>query len=467
MGSFIPTYRELTEDQPFTPEIYNQLVADLQAYLTTFQGSDLAVPLTLDQSGQDLDMSGNNVGGFRGFFGTTGGDGHVLDVAGGFGADPTGASDSTSAFQEAIDSLPATGGCILVVPGTYIIDGLKLNGTEGDKNNVMLWGWGPASILKTKASATNDYMVRVSGDKCVAKNVMFDGNVANQSSNKYILDLRGSSFMKVRACEVRAFYGTAIRGGGASNLSVLDTDFVGTTGDSDYGIDFTDEDVLAKNVLISRCVFDNIDEHAIEILAVRNCAIANCIFANGGTSAYYVNIRSSENVSPSGVSVRKCTMEDAAVGVGVVADFSRSIKGVMIDGNTMKSQSSFGIYLLAGGSSAIYGGVISNNQVREASVAGIGVGRNIYGYSIIGNQCSENQTYGIWAGGYGGVHDCVFLGNICSDYQSSPTQDYGIYLSADAYDNVVVGNNVKWNATTNLVDLGEDNVVSHNKGDDS
>jgi hypothetical protein len=46
---------------------------------------------------------------------------NVLD----FGADSTGATDSTSAFQAAIDSLPVNGGTIFIPTGTFLIDALS------------------------------------------------------------------------------------------------------------------------------------------------------------------------------------------------------------------------------------------------------------------------------------------------------------------------------------------------------
>jgi hypothetical protein len=63
---------------------------------------------------------------------------HVANVVTGFGADPTGVADSTTAFQNAIDSLAATGGIVWVPDGDYLLTA-KLS---IDHNSVVLRGNG-------------------------------------------------------------------------------------------------------------------------------------------------------------------------------------------------------------------------------------------------------------------------------------------------------------------------------------
>ena len=53
-----------------------------------------------------------------------------------YGADPTGASDSTSAIQDAVNALPATGGVVYLPAGTYAVRwrvlSVDTHVTEGD-----------------------------------------------------------------------------------------------------------------------------------------------------------------------------------------------------------------------------------------------------------------------------------------------------------------------------------------------
>lgn len=75
----------------------------------------------------------------------------VFNVTG-FGADPTGAADSTAAIQDAIDACNAAGGGVVYFqPGTYLI-GSQIT----PKDNVELRGAGPdVSIIKASANAAS------------------------------------------------------------------------------------------------------------------------------------------------------------------------------------------------------------------------------------------------------------------------------------------------------------------------
>lgn len=60
-----------------------------------------------------------------------------FDVVG-KGADPTGSADSTTAIQNALNAVPATGGIVYFPPGVY-----KVSATLFPKSNTKLWGvWG-------------------------------------------------------------------------------------------------------------------------------------------------------------------------------------------------------------------------------------------------------------------------------------------------------------------------------------
>ncbi|MDH6113801.1 hypothetical protein P3T36_005687 [Kitasatospora sp. MAP12-15] len=60
-----------------------------------------------------------------------------------FGADPSGATDSTSAIQQALNSLSATGGVVYLQVGTYVCNQAKLTAVDG----VALQGAGHASAI--------------------------------------------------------------------------------------------------------------------------------------------------------------------------------------------------------------------------------------------------------------------------------------------------------------------------------
>ncbi|MFN7953244.1 MAG: glycosyl hydrolase family 28-related protein [bacterium] len=78
--------------------------------------------------------------------------GATFDVVAGYGADPTGTTDSTAAIQQAIDAAEAAAGGIVLVPaGTYRCDGVL----EVAASNVVIRGAGE--------SATKIYFTRFAG----------------------------------------------------------------------------------------------------------------------------------------------------------------------------------------------------------------------------------------------------------------------------------------------------------------
>lgn len=70
-----------------------------------------------------------------------------------FGADPSGAADSTAAIQAAHDALPTTGGIIFAPPGTYKLNSVvTLN--SGTKRGLQLVGSGSGTLFQPAAGIT-------------------------------------------------------------------------------------------------------------------------------------------------------------------------------------------------------------------------------------------------------------------------------------------------------------------------
>lgn len=86
-----------------------------------------------------------------------------------FGAKGDG-SDDTSAIQATIDSLPATGGAVLVPEGDFSVTHLRLDGTDHDKSNVTLYGVGNGSTLRQLGTARASDVP--SGDTTQSPNVV-------------------------------------------------------------------------------------------------------------------------------------------------------------------------------------------------------------------------------------------------------------------------------------------------------
>lgn len=94
-------------------------------------------------------------------------------------------ADSTTAFQGAIDAVATAGGGTVWVPtGTYLLTQIKM------KSQVRLQGAGIGSILKSKTSNANAYMIvldAISVTDTALSQLQLDGNKANQTTNGLIL----------------------------------------------------------------------------------------------------------------------------------------------------------------------------------------------------------------------------------------------------------------------------------------
>ena len=91
-----------------------------------------------------------------------------------YGADPTGATDSTAAIQDALNAANAQGGGRVLVPaGTFQFSSLTFSGMVG----VQLVGYGPASILRwTAASPAGAAIAFLGGaEHCVIESLQITG----------------------------------------------------------------------------------------------------------------------------------------------------------------------------------------------------------------------------------------------------------------------------------------------------
>ena len=99
-----------------------------------------------------------------------------------FNARGDGATDDTAAIQAAIDAMPATGGAIYVPSGTYIVTGLKLDGTGRNKSNITLHGDGPTSRIRLKEqvapAVAQNVIETLSGSGFVIRDLAVEGNAS-------------------------------------------------------------------------------------------------------------------------------------------------------------------------------------------------------------------------------------------------------------------------------------------------
>ena len=101
-----------------------------------------------------------------------------VDVVKDFGADPTGATDSTTAIQNAINSLRGKGGTVYFPNGVYLVSNLIVNFSF-----VRLLGQSRHAILKLKNNSNNNVLsiLGIQTSYCAIENLRIDGNKANNT----------------------------------------------------------------------------------------------------------------------------------------------------------------------------------------------------------------------------------------------------------------------------------------------
>lgn len=131
----------------------------------------------------------------------TGAPANVLD----FGAVGDGLTDSTSAIQDAIDSVAATGGGVYFPPGEYLIStsltvstyGVSLIGPSGAAlwNGLTTVNDGGAIILKSAAMTTE--AIVVTGGKFTMQDISLVGQAGNTGDGVYLKDAQSCVLLNV------------------------------------------------------------------------------------------------------------------------------------------------------------------------------------------------------------------------------------------------------------------------------
>lgn len=94
-----------------------------------------------------------------------------------YGAVGDGTADDTTAIQSAINKAISTSGYLYFPAGTYIVSTITIN------NSLIVYGSGSLSIIKQKASTTDDMLkITGTGNNVVIDNLTFDGNFSNQAA---------------------------------------------------------------------------------------------------------------------------------------------------------------------------------------------------------------------------------------------------------------------------------------------
>lgn len=172
-----------------------------------------------------------------------------------FGAVPDGKTDSSVAFQKAIDSLP-NGGLVEVPEGTFIIKNVRL------KSDIMLVGRGGATILKLPPTGKVWDMVLIVGGSKKASNVYISDMIID--GNKSAVGLKD---VQMHGIDIR---------GGTENIQILMVKFSNLCGD---GIRISYDEsasLVPSKIVISQCTFVGMERQDIAVIHSYDCIISNC-----------------------------------------------------------------------------------------------------------------------------------------------------------------------------------------------
>lgn len=173
---------------------------------------------------------------------------NVLD----YGADATGATDTTTAIQAAITAANAAGGGTIVFPkGTYLV-GTTTSLTL--QSNISLLGEGSASIIKlannSSISASSALFTATSKTGISVRNLYFNGNRANQTVLVGLFRVQTSSYVSFQNCTFVNCNNVCIYFTNASTFcSVTNCVLIDSNGTNvKFGTDCTDA-IVANNLM--------------------------------------------------------------------------------------------------------------------------------------------------------------------------------------------------------------------------
>lgn len=304
-------------------------------------------------------------------------------------------------IQEALDSLPSTGGLVYVPSGTYTI-----TKSIYMKSNQALVGAGQSSIITTK-TANIDLI------KCT--NV----GQANVTPGVYIANLH------LIGCDSGAGNGIKVKN---SHYTTIRDCWIEKVA---YGIYFyaldADSDNTDNNIITNNYIFNTLSVG---------------IFLYGETAG-----RCEDNVIQGNV-LNYCEAEGIRINPG---------RRNSVVGNTVEDCSDHGIILHSGSKNVVMGNVVTEG-VKHGIYLNSEDHSIISGNSCCYNDCNDTATYD----GISIVSDSNYntiIGNTCTE-----NDRYGIHIDdADCDKNIVLGNIAITNTTGQIQDDGTNTDVGHNQ----
>ena len=342
-----------------------------------------------------------------------------------YGADPTGANDSTTAIQNAINAADGSG-MIKVPPGTYSVTGITL------KSGTKIVGSGRHNTKIILANTTNvDVLTTVNDAQNIeSSDITVDGNSANNTSGEGIsfpYNASGASHCHIYRATIQNIAKIGIDFGTVSTeCTITDCTISSTGADAIYMGEPLDA-TISRVKIYDANTGNNANVGAITLLYHwTNMRIENVEIDNSGTgSSTGFGIFANATQTANNLVITGCIMQNfGSHGIMVYAN-NAAVTNVNI-GNCIVSNagktdgSGTGVYVVQAGTGTVNKINISN--VLSDTSAG-------YGIEVVGNQFTITGCTVI-NGGDPGIHAQGSSFTISGNYSNNPGGGFGITLNA-------------------------------------
>jgi parallel beta-helix repeat protein len=338
-------------------------------------------------------------------------------------------TDDQEEIIQALNDLPATGGEVVILDGTYNITA----SINIPKDNVSLRGNGNATTLKRMYDSTGaDSGPTARGlitlnekSGCKIQGLQIDGNratyTASHNSGIYLYSSSDNT-VTGNTCN-NSNYGIYL-------YSSSDNTVTGNTCNNNNGIYLN----LSSNNTVTGNTCNNNNYYGIFLDSSSNNTVTGNTF-NNNNNGIYLNLSSNENT----VTGNTCNNNSCGI-------FLESSSNNTITGNTCNNNNYYGIFLLDASSNNTITGNTCNN-----SSCGIYLSSSSDN-TVTGNTCNNNNT-GI---SLSSSSNNTITGNTCNN------NSYGIYMYSSS-DNIVTSNTCNNNSNSGIyLFLSSDNTITGN-----
>jgi len=284
------------------------------------------------------------------------------------GARGDGEHDDTTAFQKAIDALPAEGGTVYVPAGTYAIDAKR---SVRLRSRMHLQLAPRARLVARRNALERAYVlnahrvsdVEISGGQIVGDRDMHLGTTGEWGHG---IMIRGSARVTVRDIRISRCWGDGISiGGEAAKGSAV---------------------ISSEDVVIARVVCTGNRRQGLTIGRSRKVRVHDSEFSNtSGTNPQSgIDIEPDAPGSTQDVQIENClVLGNRGPGIQIY----HRVSGVSIKRCTIERNGGHGVLAVSASD-----GLIADNRIRGNGLAGIGLQKRTSDFQILGNQFDNNAV---------------------------------------------------------------------------